>query len=1216
MCTAMTILSGFSAGSEDRAADRNLALRRAVLHSSAADYSHTGHLVTDGIIGGVNSWQLVSEDQYGDSPSGEGVANLFDGTTDTKWLTFHNTAYVQLTFPGDEAYAPASYLLASANDEANRDPVNWKLQGSQDGKTFEDIDLRTGESFSARYEKKHYVIAENARKSYRIFRLTITKNKGDYRTQLSEWDLLDENGKSLLRPYGQSFESVWISKGSGEEWVAVDLGGVSRICGVNLFWAGGNYASAYTLQVSDDGKAWRDIRTVGHGSGGEERLTFDETEGSWVRLLCLAGPGKNYQLSELQVLGTNSVEYQLPPQSWPEQAPEVGERVSLTGGNWKLQRASEVRGDGISLSGSFDDGDWLPAAVPGTVLTSYLRAGAIVDPNVSDNQLQISDSFFTADFWYRNSFTIPAEQQGSRTWLNFDAVNWKAEVFFNGAYLGNILGAFTRARFDITPYARYGEENYLAVYIRKNDHPGLVTEQTLQSAGPNGGVLGADNPTVHASIGWDWVPTVRGRNIGIYGDVSLSFTHDVLIQNAWVITDLDTERKDFSKADLRVMGEVCNASDRGVTALVSGRIEGTGLTFTSQPVTLAAGETKEVELARLTMEDPRLWWPNNYGEQYLYTLSLSASVNGEESYTTDFRFGVREFTYSNGSPLQILCNGTRIVCTGGNWGMDDSNLAATREDYFTKVRLHAEANFTMIRNWVGMTWNEAFYDACDQYGILIWDDFWLANPGDGPNPKDEALFMANAADKVKRNRHHAALALYCGRNEGDPPQTLNTALAKLTAEADGTRHYISHSASGTVSGFGPYNVKDPAWYFSNTPRTLHSERGMPNIPEYESLLAMLTEDHAWPIDRVWGLHDYCTDSAQGLSSFAAAMEKYRTSKDLKEFARTAQMVNYENHKAMFEAVHSQESNGLLMWMSQSAWPSMVWQTYDYYYETNAGYFGLKTANQPLNPIWKQNSDLLVVSNATAADRKDLLLVMKIFDRSGKPIFEESYPFEVKADGIAPITRVPRLEETADLQFLELFVYDDTEQEVARNFYWRNVKSYQDYRRLASLPQVTPEIRYEKTGLNRYEITVINTSRNPLLMLRLKAADPATGERALPTYFSDNYLSLMPGEALTVAVETTVEGDPIFTAEGWNTPEIGDFTLEEGLLGDVDGDGRVTSTDARLTLQYSVKKIGEKDLDLQNADVDGDGKATSTDARLILQKATGKIGRFPKEDQPE
>ena len=243
----------------------------------------------------------------------------------------------------------------------------------------------------------------------------------------------------------------------------------------------------------------------------------------------------------------------------------------------------------------------------------------------------------------------------------------------------------------------------------------------------------------------------------------------------------------------------------------------------------------------------------------MYSLDLSFEIGGVVSDSKKVSFGIREMSYdTTNSILTIKVNGKRIFCRGGNWGMDESMLRLDKEGYEIRVRLHKEENFTMIRNWVGMTGDEEFYNACDKYGVLIWDDFWLANPADGPNPNDSTMFMNNARDKIKRVRNHPSLALYCARNEGDPPSPLSTDLPNVINQLDGTRYYIPHSASGLVSGYGPYGPKNPKWYFQNRygPK-IHSELGMPNVPTVESMKAMMPANKLWPINDMWGMHDYC-----------------------------------------------------------------------------------------------------------------------------------------------------------------------------------------------------------------------------------------------------------------------------------------------------------------------------------------------------------------------
>ncbi len=191
----------------------------------------------------------------------------------------------------------------------------------------------------------------------------------------------------------------------------------------------------------------------------------------------------------------------------------------------------------MSLTG-FDDRDWLPATVPGTVLSSYFDDGAIPDPNFGNNQLAISDSFFYADFWYRDEFTAPPLQPNQRAWLNFDGINWKAEIFLNGEPLGRIEGGFMRGRFDVTGKIRPGRTTPWPCASSRTPRPGSVKEKTFARPDLNGGALGADNPTYHATIGWDWIPTIRGRDTGIWGDVSLTTTGPVTIENPSVTTSL------------------------------------------------------------------------------------------------------------------------------------------------------------------------------------------------------------------------------------------------------------------------------------------------------------------------------------------------------------------------------------------------------------------------------------------------------------------------------------------------------------------------------------------------------------------------------------------------------------------------------------------------------------------------------------------------------
>lgn len=896
----------------------------------------------------------------------------------------------------------------------------------------------------------------------------------------------------------------WVSGDSGSEWLRFELDGLSTVFSVRITWE--TPAPEAEVRLSCDGKTWVTVRTV-RGEAGVQEIPLGGMQARSVHLQFTMPGGRRCAVSGVEIVGE-------------------GPENRLPDSEWRISRAPDTEADGETLSGDYDDSAWLPAAVPGTALVSWRNAGCIPEINIADNQFQISDAYFLTDFWYRRTFDAP-EGEG-RLWLRFRQVNWKAEVWLNGVQLGRIEGAFLRAKWDITDIVK-PTGNHLAVKVFTNATPGPVKVHTRETAGPNGGPLGADNPTIHAAAGWDWMPTMRGRNVGLIGDVDFFRTANTLIlEDPWVKTKLRNENR---TAELTVAAVLRNTGSRPVSARFSGTIEPGGLSFRSETVTLDPGKAREVS-AEATAEDPRLWWPNTYGEAFLYTASIHAETDGEVCETHTFRFGIRELKYSEGWPLVLRCNGVRIVCRGGNWGMDDACLRCKPEDYDIRVRFHKDMNFTMIRNWVGMVGNPAFYEACDRYGILVWDDFWLANPVDGPDPDDTEMFLRNAWDKIEWVRQHPCVALYCGRNEGYPPERLDIGLRSLCKVLDGTRTYISHSALGSVSGFGPYHSAGPEYYFGHTYHTLHSERGMINIPSLETMKVMLTEAHLWPVDETWALHDFCRGGAMRSDEFEKQLrESYGNYHSLSRFVRLAQLLDYSNHKAMFEAVFAGKSQGLLMWMSNPAWPSTVWQTYDWRYDINGGYQGCKDACRPVNAIYDVLKEEIALINATGKART-LTLKMELFDLSGKLLRTETVTRDAPADCAEYVMEAPRWMD--EVQLLRLTVFEEG-QEPVENGYWLNGWEHLNYRGLSRLPMVRLQGKLMKTE-DGFAAEITNPCKAPALMTEVRLRDPKTGETILPVFSDRNFLTLLPGETKTVHLSTNAASAELKLG-GFNVKEV-------------------------------------------------------------------------------
>ena len=1167
---------------------RNVAALKAAYHSSSYDYNLTAQLVTDGIITSDEPASINVSTQTGDLEKNEREW-LFDGKTDSKYTIEGDNVYLQLDLNNMNISADKMVLQGDVAVDTEKpkgfemvayasvDGENWDILDRKSGKGYagEDLPQMRGFGFPPNneepkpnpspviflYDYKPEPDTAPFTMNFGSFRMArpLTyevplSNSQQYKHYKFEfkmaaaldwgfhtWDFSNNDELQSVLP-STRFNSAWQSAGTGKEWLYIDLGASAQYDKIDLHWI--NKATKGSIQSSDDAKTWTDIAGLPGGTNREDVINLDKAVKSrYVRLsLNESEDGKPYILSEMQVFGKGG----LVPRPHVAAA-EKDNCQMLSGGNWKLQRASLVEADGEDISKTgFEDENWVPATVPGTVLSSFMNIGAVPDPNFTDNQLQVSESYFLSDFWYRNVFTVsnPAEFVN----LNFNGINWKANIFVNGDKIGRIDGAFIRGKFDVSKQIVKGE-NVIAVQIIKNAHPGAVKEQTAYSTDRNGGIPGADNPTFHATIGWDWIPTIRGRDIGIWNDVFLTYNGAVTIEDPFVRTELPLP--DTTSANVFVEVTLKNHSSEQVNGTLKGMY---GDAAFEKVVDLAPNGETIVKLdaettPALHLKNPKLWWPKGYGQPNLYDVKLSFDVDGKTSDKTEFKSGVRQMTFSEDeykpsggmdlaffrqakpTRLSIFVNGRRLVGFGGNWGFGESNLNYRGREYDIAVGYHADMNFTMIRNWVGQIGDEEFYEACDRHGVMVWQDFWLANPGDGPNPYYVDMFDDNAKDYIKRIRNHPSIGIYVGRNEGNPPQDIDDYLREAVKEEHAGLYYISNSASGVVSGGGPYRALAPKDYFQLYGHDkLHSERGMPNVMNYESLLRTFGEDGIEPVNTVetpnslYGLHDYTlgkegVSSAQAATSFNEMIEKaFGKPKDAKQFAEWAQWINYNGYRAIFEG-RSEHRRGMLLWMSHPAWPSMVWQTYDYYFDPTGAYFGCKKACEPIHIQWNPLRNDVEVVNYRAFDREGLVAKAQLINLDGSVQWENEVTLDSKEDETVACFPLSFPESLSDAYFIKLTLTEDGKV-ISDNLYW-NGKEDGNYQTLLSVPKVnlTENTVVKKEGNNwNMTVTVKNDTDSPAMMIRLKAVKGESGEMILPAFYSDNYFFLMPGEEKIVTVK--------------------------------------------------------------------------------------------------
>jgi hypothetical protein len=829
--------------------------------------------------------------------------------------------------------------------------------------------------------------------------------------------------------------------------------------------------------------------------------------------------------------------------------PALPAPVTLSSG-WQLQDIVKVPDSGEKISASsFSPKGWYAATVPGTVLTSLVNDKVYPDPTYGENNRPeiIPESLCHTSYWYRTTMEIPASYAGRRVWLNFEGINYSSEVWVNGAQIGTTKGAFIRGIFDITDHVKPGQRAVLAVLVAPQPHPGVPHEHTLLNGlGKNGGITALDGPTFLSTIGWDWLPAIRDRDTGIWQKVYLSASGPVLIKDPLVTTDLPLPRTDSSDVAIHVSVE--NITDQPQKGVLKGTIE--NVVF-SRPVELAAHARQTISFSPQTdsalhIEKPRLWWPNGYGPQNLYQLHLSFDQDNAVSDNQDLSFGIRKITYSvpDSENLTISVNGVRVFIRGGDWGLDEALKRIPRERLEAEIHLHALANLNLIRNWVGQSTGEDFYELCDKYGILLWDEFFQPNPSDGPDPDDLPTYMANVRDKILRFRNHPSIAVWCARNEGFPPKAIDDQLRVLMAELEPTRRYQPSSTSGAgVRSNGPYHWRVPREFYIVTDDYFKTETGSVSIPTLESIHGMMPQKDWEMITDDWAEHDLAKGAQWGDKYPSQLADRYGKVRNLADFVRKAQLMNYEAYRAMYEGRNAQlfhPTTAVITWMSAPAQPSFVWQLYHYDLEPNASLFAVRSAGEMQHIQFNQANGEVQVINNLPEPLTNAVAHETIYNLDGTVALERDYHFSAAPDVATTLGPVDFPANVSNVNFLKLDLDDAAGKLLSTNFYWRaNADHPDDLSDLNKLPMVNLQAladRHDEEGRCRITVTLRNPGHEIALMAHIQLRRKS-GERVLPVYYDSNYVSLAPGESRTIHVDADLKDlhgeDALVVVDGWN-----------------------------------------------------------------------------------
>jgi Glycosyl hydrolase 2 galactose-binding domain-like/Exo-beta-D-glucosaminidase Ig-fold domain/Glycosyl hydrolases family 2/Glycosyl hydrolases family 2, TIM barrel domain len=831
----------------------------------------------------------------------------------------------------------------------------------------------------------------------------------------------------------------------------------------------------------------------------------------------------------------------------------LGQSAPQTVNNWYLQDSAKVTATAAVVSSAkFHPQSWHAATVPGTVLTTLVNDKVYSEPLFGENMRAIPESLNKTSYWYRTVFQVPADYKGRHVWLHFAGINYSAEIWVNSHEAGTMRGAFIRGDFDVTSLVKPGKSAVLAVLVSPQPHPGVPHEHTVANGvGKNGGETAIDGPTFLSTIGWDWLVAVRDRDTGIWLPVTLDSTGPVILKDPFVTSDISPT---YKTADLRISTTLENKSAKPVAGTLVGSIQSQNsnapaISFT-RPVTVPAHGVQEVVLdskstPELRLDDPKLWWPNGYGPQNLYTVSMRFDVARKTSDIQTRQFGIRKIEYQvpDSENLTLVVNGVRVMARGGNWGLDEAMKRVSRERLDAQFHMHALANLNIIRNWVGQSTNPDFYDMADKYGILLWDEFFQPNPFDGPNVTDTATYLANVKDKVVRYRNHPSIAVWCARNEGYPPKALDDALKTMMAKLDPSRLYQSNSAEGRgVSSHGPYYWRAPRFFYALN-ESFKTETGSVSIPTIESIQGMMPRKDWETINDDWAQHDMAAGAQRGDEFPHTLAERYGHIRNLADFVRKGQLATYEAFRAMYEGRNAKmfkETTGVITWMSNPAQPSFVWQLYHYDLEPNAALYGTKKASEMVHVQFNQANRGIEVVNNRPEVLKDAKVRLRIFRFDGWQDSQRVYPVaEVPGSSTIKVAEIDVNARITPLYFIKLDLTNADGKLLSTNFYWQHVAQDQ-FDGLMDLPVVkldaaaTARTEGDNTFLR---VTLSNHTGHVALMSHLQLHQKQSGRRVLPVFYSDNYISLVPGESVTVTIEAATKdlhGDePLIEVDGYN-----------------------------------------------------------------------------------
>ena len=867
-------------------------------------------------------------------------------------------------------------------------------------------------------------------------------------------------------------------------------------------------------------------------------------------------------------------------------APAIAQSSVVLRDGWKVQSSAKVTGGGEVVSkAGFHTVGWYPTSVPQTVFAVLVENGVYKNPYFGMNLRSVpgveykiggqfanedipSDSPYAVPWWYRTEFEVPSADKGKQLWLSFRGINYRANIWINGKKLADsdeVVGAFRRYEFNITGFVLPGTTNALAVQV----------------SAPGANELG---------VTWvDWNPTPPDKDMGLWQEVVLSSSGPVSVRHPFVTTKFDLPSLD--RAHLTVRAQLRNTSTEAVKGVLRGWIHGESKPIEfSQDVELAPAGQKEVVFSpdsapSLNLSRPRLWWPYQMGQPFLHQLTLEFLRDGKTvSDNQTISFGIVQ-TDSEMTPqgyLLLKVNGKPVLVRGGGWA-PDMMLRVNESRREAEFRYVKEMGLNTIR-LEGKLEDESFMDRADRDGILIMAGWCCCDAWEKWGKwgeENKRVSVESLRDQLLRLRAHPSLLVWLNGSDNPPPPDREQAYLDVEKEVHWPKPIISSASAkkaeltgdSGVKMSGPYDYVPPDYWLLDTNHggafgfNTETSPG-PAVPPLEELKAILPPESLWPINDVWNFHAGGGEF-RNIDLFADALEKrYGEPKSAADFAWKSQAMTYEGERAMFEAYgrNKYKSTGIIQWMLNNAWPSLIWHLYDYSLRPAGGYFGAKKALEPVHVQFSYDDRTIAVVNGRQQPENGLKLIARLYDLSMAEKFAREATLDVPADGVAKSFSIPEPPGISTTYFLYLQLFSSTGELLSRNFYWLSARpdvldfaktewyytpmsGFADFTALQNLPPARIAASFHALSSHSrdeaYRVTLENRGKGLAFLVRLRLVAGKQGREILPIFWDDNYLCLLPGEQRRIVVHMEKsrreESDPTLLIDGFNVKEVS-FTL--------------------------------------------------------------------------